>query len=182
MKQRVSNTVCLASRELPQNFLVDIGGPFPALLPMLSFEGATRRNRPNLKAGDLVYCRVTSAYRDAEPQLSCVDAMGKAAGFGGLKDGVAFCVSTAYARLLLGRTPHPVLSLLAKGGLQFEAAVGVNGRAWIHSASNVTTVLVINAVQGAEFLNAAQTSTLVSRYLTSMAAAAASAPAAEQAT
>lgn len=38
-------TVCL------QNFLVDIGAPFPAQLPMLAFEGATRRNRPNLNAG-----------------------------------------------------------------------------------------------------------------------------------
>lgn len=34
-----------------QNFIVDIGAPFPAQLPMLSFEGATRRNRPNLNSG-----------------------------------------------------------------------------------------------------------------------------------
>lgn len=32
-----------------QNFTVDINAPLPALLPQLAFEGATRRNRPNLK-------------------------------------------------------------------------------------------------------------------------------------
>ncbi len=39
--------------------------------------GATRRNRPNLQTGDLVYCRVLTASRDLEPTLSCVDASGK---------------------------------------------------------------------------------------------------------
>ena len=32
-----------------ENFVVDICGPFAATLPVLSFEGATRRNRPNLQ-------------------------------------------------------------------------------------------------------------------------------------
>ena len=34
----------------PDTYTVDIGAPFRALLPALAFEGATRRNRPNLKA------------------------------------------------------------------------------------------------------------------------------------
>ena len=64
----------------PQNFVVDINGPFPALLPLLSFEGATKRNRPNLKAGDVVYARVAAASRDMEPVLTCVDAAGRCGG------------------------------------------------------------------------------------------------------
>ena len=43
--------------------------------------GATRRNRPNLQPGDLVYARVLTASRDLEPTLSCVDASGKVCGF-----------------------------------------------------------------------------------------------------
>jgi exosome complex component RRP40 len=62
---------------LSQNFIVDINGPFSALLPQLSFEGATKRNRPNLKPGDVVYARVAAASRDMEPVLTCVDAAGK---------------------------------------------------------------------------------------------------------
>lgn len=60
------------------SFNVDLGGPFPAVLPALAFEGATRRNRPNLVAGDLVYARVTAASRDTDPELACTDASGKA--------------------------------------------------------------------------------------------------------
>lgn len=43
----------------PQNFRVDIGAPFDAVLPQLSFEGATRRNRPNLQVGTARTGRVT---------------------------------------------------------------------------------------------------------------------------
>lgn len=49
-------TLCFALLCCLQNFLVDIGAPFPAQLPMLSFEGATRRNRPNLNPGVCVRC------------------------------------------------------------------------------------------------------------------------------
>ena len=65
---------------LLQNFVVDINGPFPALLPQLSFEGATKRNRPNIKAGDVVYARVATTCRDMDPILTCVDAAGETIG------------------------------------------------------------------------------------------------------
>jgi len=32
-----------------ENYGVDIGAPFRALLPVLAFEGATKRNRPQLQ-------------------------------------------------------------------------------------------------------------------------------------
>ena len=35
-----------------ESFDIDIGGPFTATLPVLAFEGATRRNRPNLQVCD----------------------------------------------------------------------------------------------------------------------------------
>ena len=47
------------------------------MLPQLSFEGATKRNRPNLKSGDVVYARVAAASRDMDPILTCVDAAGE---------------------------------------------------------------------------------------------------------
>ncbi len=37
-----------------ENFVVDVRGPFTATLPVLAFEGATRRNRPNIKVGTVV--------------------------------------------------------------------------------------------------------------------------------
>ena len=46
------------------------------MLPALAFPGATKRNRPNLQVGALVYCRVAGARADTEPELSCVATRG----------------------------------------------------------------------------------------------------------
>ena len=43
------------------SYRVDIGSSRDALLPFLAFEGATKRNRPNLAVGTLVYARVQMA-------------------------------------------------------------------------------------------------------------------------
>src|SRR2546423_718358 len=40
-----------------------------AILPQLSFEGATKKTRPQLKANDLVYARVTAAQKNTEVEL-----------------------------------------------------------------------------------------------------------------
>ena len=56
---------------------MDIGGPFHAVLNSLAFEGATRRNRPKLDEGDLVYARVTLAHKDVDTELSCTEVSGK---------------------------------------------------------------------------------------------------------
>ena len=37
---------------------MDIGTAEPASLSYLAFEGATKRNRPNVSVGDLVYAKV----------------------------------------------------------------------------------------------------------------------------
>ena len=39
-------------------FRVDIGTSQPASLSYLAFEGATKRNRPNVNVGDIVYAKV----------------------------------------------------------------------------------------------------------------------------
>ncbi|EHA8591808.1 putative exosome complex component rrp40 [Cocos nucifera] len=83
----------------PDNFLVDIKGPTLALLPVLAFEGGTRRNIPKFEVGTLLYVRVVKANNSMNPELSCTDASGKAAEFGPLKDGYMFETSTGLARM-----------------------------------------------------------------------------------
>lgn len=147
-----------------ENFVVDIGGPFNALLPQLSFEGATRRNRPNLAIGDVVYARVVSANRDMDPVLSCVDAAGRSAGFGQLKGGLLTNCSTAFARALLSQPTHPALAELG-AALQFEVAVGLNGCFWVNSASPATTVFVCNVIAQSADESAEQTQLRIKRLL-----------------
>ncbi len=43
------SVIGIITQKYGENFDVDIGGPFTATLPVLAFEGATRRNRPNLQ-------------------------------------------------------------------------------------------------------------------------------------
>ncbi|KAF7718455.1 Exosome complex component rrp40 [Penicillium ucsense] len=121
-----------------------------ALLGQLSFEGASKKTRPMLRQGDLVYARVLSIGlgAGAEVELTCVNpATGKSepGGLGPLNGGMVFDVSTGMAARLLRASSSSseqnesidglvVLSELGKkleslGG--FEIAVGRNGKVWI---------------------------------------------------
>jgi len=123
-----------------------------ALLGQLAFEGATKKTRPVLKPGDLVYARVLSVGVGAgtEVELVCVNpATGKAepGGLGPLAGGMVFDVSVGFAARLMrassasapGDTDVVILDELGKklehkGG--FEIAVGRNGKVWIDCSSN----------------------------------------------
>ncbi|KAH6628448.1 hypothetical protein F5144DRAFT_536927 [Chaetomium tenue] len=134
----------------------------PATLPHLAFEGATKKTRPVLQPGQLVYARVALANKHMDAELECVSAAtGKADGLGPVGNpaagsgGCAFDVSLGFARrLLMARSRAEggvgVLEMLAGeegGGLAFETAVGRNGRVWVGSESARTVVLVGRALQ-----------------------------------
>ena len=116
---------------------------------MLAFEGVTRRNRPNLKEGDLIYCRIDMADRDLQPTVTCMDATGRAAGFGHLHGGYVIECSTAYARTLVSQPPPAVLGALGRS-MQFELAIGVNGKVWVEAPSLLLTMAVAMALQACE--------------------------------
>ncbi|KAL7222853.1 hypothetical protein ACSBR1_024530 [Camellia fascicularis] len=146
------------------NFLVDIKGPALAFLPVLSFEGGTRRNIPKFEVGTLIYVRVVKANTGMNPELSCTDATGKAAEYGPLKDGFTFESSTGLARMLLSSPTCPVLEGLAKK-LSFEIAVGLNGRVWVNAEAPSTVILVSNAIMNSESLSGVQQKIMVEKLL-----------------
>jgi len=111
-QEPVVGTVIL---RLGESYKVDIGAGQGAMLDGLAFEGASRRNRPNLKVcllvlsikrglidsqiGSLVYARVSLAHKDMDPELECFDAQTrKAAGFGELKGGFVTTCSLQMSR------------------------------------------------------------------------------------
>ncbi|KAH1097643.1 hypothetical protein J1N35_014564 [Gossypium stocksii] len=146
------------------NFLIDIKGPAMGFLPVLAFEGGTRRNIPKFEVGTLLYLRVVKANFGMNPELSCTDASGKAAEFGPLKDGYMFETSTGLSRKLLSSPTCPVLEALGKK-LSFEIAVGLNGRVWVNAASPDTIVVVANAIMNSESLSGAQQIIMVDHLL-----------------
>ena len=123
--------------------------PF-ALLGQLAFEGASKKTRPQLKAGDLVYARISRASKWEDTEIECFNsATGKAEGMGPLKDGMLFDVSPSFARRLMMGTRKDGSS---KGGVvileeigekfRFEVAVGRNGKVWVESESVRETVMI----------------------------------------
>ncbi|KAJ9677754.1 hypothetical protein PVL29_022627 [Vitis rotundifolia] len=118
------------------NFLVDIKGPAMAFLPVLAFEGGTRRNIPKFEAGTLLYVRVVKANTGMNPELSCTDA----------------------------HLTCPVLEALGKK-LSFEIAVGLNGRVWVNASSPSTVILVANAIMNSESLSVVQQKIMVDKLL-----------------
>jgi exosome complex component RRP40 len=132
-----------------EEYRLHIGGPALASLPVLAFDGATKRNRPHLEVGALIYARVTLAHRDMEPEVSCAappgvgakDWVTKESVFGELSGGYVFDCPPLLCRRLMGLDEtSPVLDAL--GALApFELAVGANGRVWISSSSAAMVVL-----------------------------------------
>jgi exosome complex component RRP40 len=57
-------------------YRVNILGATFALLNRLAFEGATKRNKPELKRGDVIYARVSFAHKDLDTELTCISSSG----------------------------------------------------------------------------------------------------------
>ncbi|RUS17964.1 hypothetical protein BC937DRAFT_89304 [Endogone sp. FLAS-F59071] len=146
------SVIGIVTARIAEGFKVEIGAAHQALLPLLAFEGATKKNRPNLAVGALVYARVSLANRDMEPELECINpTTGRADGFGELKGGFMFRCSLGLCRRLLA-TETPILSLIGEH-FPFEVTIGRNGRVWVNSTQTKTTILITNAIQNSEYLS-----------------------------
>ncbi|KAJ3139077.1 spermidine resistance protein [Physocladia obscura] len=127
-----------------ESYRVDIGAAHPAGLGVLSFEGATKKNRPNLEVGALVFARVCLANKDMEPELDCINpASGKADGFGEVKNGFMFKCSLGLSRSLLD-PKNPFLQYFG-GMCPFETAIGMNGRIWVNASTPKQTITLVQA-------------------------------------
>ncbi|CAL1530468.1 unnamed protein product [Lymnaea stagnalis] len=140
-------------------FRVDIGGSELASLSYLSFEGATKRNRPDVKIGDIVYAKLLVANKDMEPELVCIDSHGRSSGMGVIrKGGFLFHCHINLARKLLN--PECVVLKQLGRRFKFEIAVGINGRVWVKANNEIQTIAMANAVMASELMNNVQIETM----------------------
>lgn len=148
---RGENVVGIVTQKAGDIFRVDIGASDQASLSYLAFEGASKRNRPDVQVGDVVYGKLLVASKDMEPELVCVDSLGKKGKLGVLNpDGMLFSCSLNLVRKILN-PESPLLKLLAKEH-KYELAIGMNGKIWIKAGPSVEeTVAVANAILAAEF-------------------------------
>ena len=57
-----------------ESFIVDINAPLDGTLGGLEFDGASKRNRPNLSSGDIVFARIAEFSKFLGAKLSCFNA------------------------------------------------------------------------------------------------------------
>ncbi|KAL5107282.1 Exosome complex component RRP40 [Taenia crassiceps] len=146
-------------------FYLDIGCPALASLNVLAFEGASKKNRPDIRLRDVIYAAISQADPDLEIELTCMDEAGKAAGMGilgrhepgsvgnagGMNGGVMISCSLELARRLTDTTNFPLIEKLG-GRLPFEICVGCNGRIWLTARSPKETMLLANAIALADYV------------------------------
>ncbi|MCJ1291065.1 exosome non-catalytic core subunit rrp40 [Xylographa carneopallida] len=143
-----------------------------AQLPHLAFEGVSKKTRPQLSAGSLVYAKVTSASKHMDPEITCCNpSTGKSDGMGELKEGMVFKVSLGIARRLLAAKQREegglvILEDIAEK-IPFEVAVGRNGNVWVNSKGVKEILLVGKALHETDQqgLNIDEQKKLVKRLL-----------------
>lgn len=149
-------------------YRVEINGTDTATLSALAFEGATKKNKPNLGIGALLYCRVVRASKNMEAEVSCVEPGSSKSWtsgetlYGELKGGNVVRVSLALARKLVG--DGRLLGMLGER-VAFESAVGLNGRVWLRAEDVHKTVLLTVALEKADDMTAEEWGGLVRRML-----------------
>ncbi|CAE8612566.1 unnamed protein product, partial [Polarella glacialis] len=132
-------------------YKVDIRSPSAAFLPCLSFNAATKRNRPQLEIGSLVYARVEEAHADLDTELTCIDPETKKCWntgevlLGELKNGLSFEVALSAAQRLVAVDCY-VLDRLGKD-FSYELCAGTNGRVWLVAPTARETVLLLQAIR-----------------------------------
>ncbi|KAG8992904.1 exosome non-catalytic core subunit rrp40 [Tulasnella sp. JGI-2019a] len=145
------SVIGIVTAKSADGYRVDIGSAHTAYLDALSFEGASKRNKPNLKVGSTIYARVSLAHKDMEPELECFDAQSrKAEGFGELKGGFVVQCGLKLCRRLF----DPEYFLLPTLGATFpiEVVIGTNGRVWTRTTDSRGTIAVARCIEAVDAL------------------------------
>lgn len=131
---------------------IDIGSSETASLSMFAFEGATKKQKPDVQVGDVVYAKLLSASREMEPELVCVDSYFKAGKLGLLSNhGYVFNINIEFVYSLLNYD-NPLLKTLGKK-TPYEICIGMNGKVWINAKTTKDVFTILIALLAAEKKN-----------------------------
>lgn len=153
-------------------YRVNIFHGIPAIMSRLAFDGATKRNRPELRKGDVIYCRVICAQPDMDVELTCASSAGGSkkdwssgeALYQNLGEGLLCHTSISFAENLL----QPECPFLHRLGakLSYEMAIGVNGAIWINAKSVAEIIMVKNIVENCQALDTDEKRIALVDYIT----------------
>lgn len=149
-------------------FKIDIGSSDEASLSYLAFENATKKNRPLINVGDVVFAKLLVASKEMEAELVCVDSHGKKGRLGIMPEGgFLFTCSLNLVRKILHPT-CPLLKVLGKE-LSYEVVIGMNGKVWVKTNSTRETIAICNAILSIEHLEPHEVNVLTEELSDSLA-------------
>ena len=73
--QHGDKVIGIITQKTGDTWKVDIGGIEKAEIDFMSFENATKKNRPDLKPGDMIYGMVSVVNKHLEPTVSSCFAL-----------------------------------------------------------------------------------------------------------
>ena len=129
-------------------YILDINTDRKAFLGNFAFVGADKKSRPDLKVGDIVFCRVQENEPYLPVKLTCIstaDKKGWATGeslFGRLNGGIEFKVPVFFCLFLL-KNEKFFEKLKSKG--KIEVVIGVNGMMFVSTRSDRNNFIIQNA-------------------------------------
>lgn len=141
--------VGIVAAKTSEVYKVDIGAAEFATLPYLAFTNATKKNRPEIKVGNIVSAKVKMATPYMESEISCVEYANSVM-LGPLENGFLITVSLNFA-LQLRKANSKLLYQLGQF-VPYEVIVGTNGKIWINSGSIHSTISIGSAILKAEHL------------------------------
>lgn len=143
-----------------------------ALLNRLSFEGATKRNKPEFNVGDIVYAVVTKTNKDFDTEISCISnsinkkewSSGETL-YGQLKNGIVIKLTPNIARKLL--LPHSVVINELGKHFIYEVTIGMNGIVWLRGSDIFATIVIRNCIINSEYLNNIEIIEMIKKFASS---------------
>ena len=132
-------------RKMADNYEMDVRSDRRALLGVLSFQGATKKSKPNLTDGDLVFCQIQSVPQYLLYKVTCISSKSTKiwnsgeAHFGHLSVGIEIIIPLFLAFFL---SHDETLFELIRKYLTFEVVVGINGILWFRAKSIKHTLLL----------------------------------------
>lgn len=150
--QRQEFVIGIILKRKGENYLIDIGGSERATISCLAYENTSKKNRKEMKPGDLVFGQLLVANKDMEPELVCIDLNDASVGMGSLpENGIVFTIPLHVARMIVN--PHnSFLKIIAKK-VQFNIVVGYNGRVWLMAQRQCDMVAVMNCLMMLEVMS-----------------------------
>ncbi len=101
--------IATVNKKTSENYLCSFKCGSEYLLNVLDFEGATKKNRPNLEVGSLIYARIVENSGYLRGKLSCINPTSKKEWvtgeslFGELIDGFCIDVPLHFSEHLLSK-------------------------------------------------------------------------------